>query len=65
MTGRVRVKIVGPVTKGQRIVSSNEPGVAMAVNDNELTSVMTVVGRALRSSTDPNIKLVECIIGKL
>jgi hypothetical protein len=65
MTGRVRVKIVGLVTKGQRIVSSNEPGVAMAVNDNELTSVMTVVGRALRSSTDPNIKLVECIIGKL
>ena len=64
MTGRVRVKIVGPVTKGQRIVSSDEPGVAMAVNDNELTSLMTVVGRALRSNTDPNIKLVECIIGK-
>jgi fibronectin-binding autotransporter adhesin len=64
MTGRVRVKIVGPVTKGQRIVSSTDPGVAKAVNDNEITSLMTVVGRALRSNTDPNIKLVECIIGK-
>jgi hypothetical protein len=65
MTGRVRVKIVGPVTKGQRIVSSSEPGVAMAVNDSEITSFTTVIGRALRSDTDPNIKLVECIIGKL
>jgi len=65
MTGRVRVKIVGPVTKGQRIVSSNEPGVAKAVNDNEITSIMTVIGRALRSDSNPNIKLVECIIGKL
>jgi hypothetical protein len=65
MTGRVRVKIVGPVTKGQRIVSSNDTGVAKAVNDNEITSIMTVIGRALRSNIDPNIKLVECIIGKL
>ncbi len=65
MTGRVRVKIVGPVTKGQRIVSSNESGVAKAVNDNEITSIMTVIGRALRSDSNPNIKLVECIIGKL
>ena len=64
MTGRVRVKIVGPVTKGQRIVSSNELGVAKAINDSDIVSFTTVIGRALKSDTDPNIKLVECIIGK-
>ena len=65
MTGRVPVKIQGPVNKGQRIVTSNTPGVGKAVNDNEIVSLLTVVGRALYSSTDPNIKLVECVVGKL
>lgn len=65
MTGRVPVKIKGAVTKGQRIVTSGTPGVGKAVNDDEITSILTVIGRALTSSTDTNIKLVECIVGKL
>ena len=65
MTGRVPVKVKGPVTKGQRLVSSNEPGVAVAKEDLDLTSVLTVIGRALESNTSNEIKLVECIVGKL
>lgn len=65
MTGRVPVKVEGTVTKGQRIVTSGTPGVGKAVDDNEIVSLLTVVGRALTSSTDPNIKLVECVVGKL
>lgn len=65
MTGRVPVKIEGPVTKGQRIVTSNTPGVGKAVNDDEIVSLLTVVGRALTSNSDSNIKLVECVVGKL
>lgn len=65
MTGRVPVKIDGPVTKGQRIVTSNTPGVGKAVNDDEIVSLLTVVGRALTSNSDSNIKLVECVVGKL
>ena len=65
MTGRVPVKVEGVVKKGQRIVTSNTPGVGQAVNDNEIVSLLTVVGRALTSSDDVNIKLVECVVGKL
>jgi hypothetical protein len=65
MTGRVPVKIEGPVTKGQRIVTSDTPGVGKAVADRDIVSLLTVIGRALTSSTDSNIKLVECVVGKL
>ena len=65
MTGRVPVKVEGTVTKGQRIVTSNTPGVGKAVDDSELVSLLTVVGRALTDSSDSNIKLVECVVGKL
>jgi hypothetical protein len=65
LTGRVSVKVVGPVVKGQRIVSSNIPGVGIAVNNSEIMNVLTIVGRALESNTDQNTKLIECAIGKL
>lgn len=65
LTGRVSVKVVGPVTKGQRIVSSDTPGTGIAVNNNEIENVLTIVGRALESSDDQNTKLIECAIGKL
>ena len=65
MTGRVPIKVKGPVIKGQRLVSSNEPGVAVAKRDSDLTSVLTVVGRALENNNSDEIKLVECMVGKL
>jgi hypothetical protein len=65
MTGRVPVKIEGPVKKGQRIVSSDTPGVAKAVDDDKITTVLAVIGRAMADNNDHNIKLVECIVGKL
>lgn len=63
--GRVPVKVKGPISKGQRIVSSDEPGVAVAKSDSEIISIFTVIGRALESSSNDEIKLVECIVGKL
>ena len=65
LTGRVSVKVLGVVAKGQRIVSSNTPGVGIAVNDNEIENVLTIVGRALESSNNQNEKLIECAVGKL
>lgn len=65
MTGRVPVKVTGKVKKGQRIVSSNIPGVGVAVNDADITSLLCIIGRALEDSDNDNITLVECVVGKL
>jgi hypothetical protein len=46
MTGRVPVRVVGTVIKGQRLISSNIPGVARAAQNNEVNS-FNVIGRAL------------------
>jgi hypothetical protein len=46
MTGRVPVRVVGTVLKGQRLISSNVPGVARAAQSNEVNS-FNVIGRAL------------------
>jgi hypothetical protein len=46
MTGRVPVRVVGTVLKGQRLISSNIPGVARAAQTNEVNS-FNVIGRAL------------------
>jgi hypothetical protein len=65
LSGRVNVKVVGPVKKGQRIVSSNLPGVGIALDNESIENILTIVGRALESSNDSNTKLIECAVGKL
>ena len=65
MTGRVPVKVTGPVKKGQRVVTSDLPGVGKAIDNDNIVSLLSVVGRALENSNDDNIKLVECVVGKL
>lgn len=57
LKGRVPVKIVGPVKKGQCLVASNS-GTAVAVN-NDTVGVFAI---ALASSDDDAVKLVECVI---
>lgn len=46
MTGRVPVRVVGTVLKGQRLISSNIPGVARAAQEGEATGLNTL-GKAL------------------
>lgn len=46
MTGRVPVRVVGTVLKGQRLISSSVPGVARAAHPDEVNS-FNVIGRAL------------------
>ena len=62
MTGRTPVRVVGAVTKGQRLVSSSTKGCARAVATGESFSPFNVIGRALESSTDAGIKLVNCAV---
>ena len=62
MTGRTPVRVTGAVTKGQRLVSSSVKGCARAVAAGESISPFNVIGRALESSTDAGIKLVNCAV---
>ena len=62
MTGRTPVRVTGAVTKGQRLVSSTVKGCARAVAVGESISPFNVIGRALESSTDAGIKLVNCAV---
>jgi hypothetical protein len=62
MTGRTPVRVTGAVTKGQRLVTSSVKGCARAVAQGESITPFNVIGRALESSTDAGIKLVNCAV---
>jgi hypothetical protein len=60
MTGRVPVKIVGAVRKGDRLVSAGN-GMARAALVGEATA-FNVIGRALRDKLDTTPGTVEAIV---
>ena len=62
MTGRTPVRVTGTVNKGDRLVTSSVKGCARAVASGESISPFNVIGRALESSTDAGIKLVNCAV---
>ena len=66
LSGRVYCKVKGPVSKGDRLTTSDEPGVAQKADlDSELNSVYAVIGRSLESSNDNGIRQLEIVVGKL
>jgi hypothetical protein len=60
MTGRVPVRAIGPVNKGDRLVSAGN-GVARAARPGEATPFNTI-GRALNDKNDHNEGMVEAIV---
>jgi hypothetical protein len=62
MTGRVPVRVVGKVKKGERLISSSVPGVAWAMSDEEYDP-RAVIGRSLDDKDDGEIGTVEAVIG--
>jgi hypothetical protein len=60
MTGRVPVKVVGQVRKGDRLVAAGA-GQARAAHPGEATA-FNVIGRALQDRTDPSPGTVEAIV---
>jgi hypothetical protein len=60
MTGRVPVKVVGQVLKGERLVSAGN-GQARAARPGEATA-FNVIGRALRDKLDHSEGTVEAIV---
>lgn len=62
MTGRAPVRVTGPVKKGERLISSDVPGVAKGLGDAAYDPRM-VIGRALENKTDDNDGVIEAVIG--
>jgi hypothetical protein len=60
MTGRVPVKVRGPVQRGDRLVSAGE-GLARAARPGEATA-FNVIGRSLDEKTDSDVGTVEAIV---
>lgn len=61
MTGRVPVRVIGTVLKGQRLISSHIPGVARAANEGEATS-FNVIGRALEDKYTKHEDTVMAVV---
>ena len=64
LSGRVEVRVIGPVRKGQRLVLSQLQGVAEAFEGSlETINPYFVVGRALADKTTDEEGLVLCVVG--
>jgi hypothetical protein len=64
LQGRVPVKVVGPVAKGERLISSDIPGVAVGVGEEDFAhQLQAIIGRSLENKTDEAESLVEAVIG--
>jgi hypothetical protein len=61
LTGRVRVKVLGAVNKGDRLVASGTLGTARAAALNEATS-FNVIGRALEDKIDSGLGTVLTVV---
>ena len=62
LSGRVNVRTIGLVNKGDRLVTSDIPGVAK-VTDAEFSNWETVIGRSLVNKDTEEEGLIEIIVG--
>lgn len=72
LTGRVPVKVIGKVNKGDRLINSEVPGIAQALpqdfikhcNDNgdQLTLLWGVIGRALENKENDEVGSIEAFV---
>ena len=60
LMGRCHVKVIGSVKKGDLITISNIPGIGQAVKERNINE--TVIGYAVESKLDENIKLVKVVL---
>ena len=62
------MKVIGPISKGDRLVASDVPGVARRITMSELQQlgpmgVYSIIGRAISSKSTSDVELVLCAIG--
>jgi hypothetical protein len=61
LQGRVPVKVIGRVQKGDLLVTSGRIGFAIVNND---PKVGTVIGKALEAKTTDGDGVIEAVVGK-
>jgi len=62
LSGKVPVKVIGKIKKGERIVSSDVPGVAWALGEDDYDT-RAIVGRALQDKEDGDEGTIDAVIG--
>ena len=62
MTGKVPVKVDGPVAKGERLISSNRAGYAQGMGSRGYDA-REVIGRALKEHTGTGPGIIMAIVG--
>jgi hypothetical protein len=62
LTGRVPVKVIGAINKGDRLVSSDVPGVARSIG-NDTYDARAIIGRALQNKDNGAEGIIEAVIG--
>lgn len=62
LTGRVQVKVIGKVKKGERLVSADMEGFAWGIGSDDYDA-RAIIGRSLEDKTDGESGMVEAVIG--
>lgn len=62
LAGRVPCKVTGKVVKGDRLISSNTPGTAIA-NTGDSPDYRPIIGRALESKDTEDVGTIEVVVG--
>jgi hypothetical protein len=64
LQGRVPCRILGPVSKGDRVVASHIAGVAQAL-DPQQYQPGCIIGKALQAVDSTDISTIEVVVGRL
>ena len=62
LAGRIPVRVVGKVSKGERLVTSNVPGHAQAAGQTPCAGTF-IVGRALVDKINDDPGVIEAVVG--
>jgi hypothetical protein len=64
LQGRVPCKVMGPIEKGDLVVTSTAPGVGAKLDDTQYLPGQ-VIGKALETIEDEGQRLIEVVVGRL
>ena len=62
LAGRVPVKVIGTVNRGEMLTTSSTPGYACRAAS---PTVGTIIGKAMEAKTTPGLGVIEVAIGRL
>ena len=62
LRGRIPCKVIGPVKKGDVLITSNRPGFAKASDQPHFVSASCMVGKALQDHDTPSEGVIEIVV---